>query len=187
MRNPSFITISPGFCILIAFSLLVLPIQWVLGWLLAAAVHESFHLLMLNLLRVKVYSVRLEGFGTIISTDSMDPIHEFLCAIAGPIGALTLLLFIRVYPQLAISALFQSVYNFLPFYPFDGGRALKSALQCKYEELRAERITTVIAGIALGVLIVGGLIVAVWYRLGFIPVLLSVFPVAYCKNSLQRK
>ena len=187
MRNRFSITISPFFYLISAISLLILPIQWVIGWMLAAIVHELFHLIMLKLLNVSVYSIRVSGFGAVISSDSMGAIQEFLCAISGPVGALVLVLLIRIYPQLAVSAMVQSVYNLLPLYPFDGGRALKSILSHLYDKSHGDAIYKLIA---LGFLIslsVTGIFLSIRYGLGIFPILFLVCGIisAHIKNSLQ--
>ena len=133
-RN-NFITLQPSFLILLAFCLIFLPINWFLGWLLAATVHEFSHIIAIKILRVQVYEVIVRSNGALIRTGPMSPATELVCVIAGPVGALSLLLFSKHLPYAAVCALMQTAFNLLPIYPLDGGRALK----CFFKLLKVEK------------------------------------------------
>jgi Zn-dependent protease len=66
-----------------------------------------------------------------METEFMQPRQEMLCALAGPLGGLSLLFLLRTFPEVAICALVQSVFNLLPVYPFDGGRALLAIIRIR--------------------------------------------------------
>lgn len=139
------VTVRADFCILVALSLFVFPIQWVFGWIIAAFVHELFHLLMMLILKVNVFSVSLRASGTIIESNSMTSFQELLCAIAGPLGGLTIMLLKVIFPPASVCAAVQTVYNLLPIYPLDGGRAVKCAAACMFGDKKAEIISKVIS------------------------------------------
>ncbi len=123
------IKISPAFCLLIAMMLLCLPLKWLLGAVLAAAFHELCHITAIYLLGGRVDTFALGQRGAVLDMMPLPPWKELLCALAGPVGGLLLLLFARWIPRVAICAAFQSLFNCLPIYPNDGGRAVRCLLR----------------------------------------------------------
>lgn len=122
-----------GFWLVLALMALLFPLRFLAGVLIAAAVHECGHLLAIWLTGGKVLSFRLHGGGAAIETAPMEPGREALCALAGPgLGALTILAW-RVFPELALAGLVQTVFNLIPIYPLDGGRAVRN-ICCKMRD-----------------------------------------------------
>ena len=118
------VTCSPGFLPYLALLLLSVPLR-VLGALgLAACVHEAFHLLALWLFGDAVEEISVGILGAKIKTGPLLPLQEFFCALSGPLGGFSLLLFARWMPLTALFGLIQSVFNLIPVYPMDGGRAV---------------------------------------------------------------
>jgi len=120
------VTIDYSACFLLAFLLLVLPIKWVVAFLLAVFVHELCHYAALKLRLKRVNSFHIGICGMEMETESLSYGEEFMCAIAGPIGGLLLLAVYQYFPELSVCGLFQSLYNLLPIFPLDGGRAVRS-------------------------------------------------------------
>ena len=119
-----------GFWLVLGLMALLFPLRFLAGLLLAAAIHEGGHLLALRLTGVRVRRIELRSGGARIVTDPMEPGKETLCALAGPAaGALTILAW-RVFPELALAGLGQTVFNLLPVYPLDGGRVMRN-ICCK--------------------------------------------------------
>ena len=115
-----------GACLLFALLLLTLPLPWVVASLCAAAFHELCHILALVLMHRPIVGIRIGTRGAQILTTPMGPKEELLCAAAGPLGSLFLLLFLRQLPRLALCAGIQGLFNLIPLYPMDGGRILRS-------------------------------------------------------------
>lgn len=109
-----------------AFLLLVLPVRWVFGFFIAAAVHELCHIGMLHIFRKNPLQLWVSPGGMKMDVPELSPVQEFFCTLAGPIGGLLLLSLGRWYPELALCAGVQSCYNLLPLYPLDGGRILRA-------------------------------------------------------------
>jgi membrane-associated protease RseP (regulator of RpoE activity) len=124
------VTITPGFLIQLAAAILLLPVNWVIGWLLAAAFHEFCHYIALCYNGVRVFSIKIGFSGAIIETEHMQPKQELFSALAGPLGGFLLLIFLQIFPRIAICAFIQSLFNLLPIYPFDGGRAIRAMIAC---------------------------------------------------------
>ena len=123
------LVIKPGFLIYLALLLLLLPLHWLLAWFFAACVHEICHCLLLKKFRISVRGLIVDYSGAVIQTDAMEPWQEMISALCGPLGGLCLLLVRKWAPMIAVCALVQSVFNLLPIYPLDGGRAARALME----------------------------------------------------------
>ena len=112
-------------CILWALLLVTVPLPWLVSAWVAGFLHELCHLLALILTGAPVHSIRIGFRGAIIETGSLDSEKELLCAAAGPLCSLFLLLLIRHFPRLALCGAVQGIFNLLPVYPMDGGRIVR--------------------------------------------------------------
>lgn len=120
------VRIDASFYLGMSAYLLLMPLQWVAGAVLAAAVHELGHIAAIRACGGTVYELRLTVFGARIETRELPGREGLLCALAGPGAGVLVCLLWRVFPQAAVCALVQTVFNLLPIYPFDGGRARKA-------------------------------------------------------------
>lgn len=133
--------ISAQFLIMLAAAAFILPWRWLIAMLTAATVHEMGHLALLRIEQVSVdrLTIGLSGARIIVAPLSLR--QELLCACAGPGAAAMLIGLGKYYPELAICAFVQSVYNLIPVMPFDGGRIFQCALRGLFPQFIAERIT----------------------------------------------
>ena len=118
--------ISAGFYIASALAVLVLPWNILGAFLLAAGFHELCHLAALKCCAVWVQQIKLGAFGAKITTGILMPEQELICAAAGPMGSLLLVLLVKRMPLTAIFGLVQGIFNLLPIYPLDGGRVVRT-------------------------------------------------------------
>ena len=131
------ISADRGFFPVLALMLLLFPLRFLVGVLLAALIHELGHLLALKLAGGRVLSIRLRSFGARIEAAPMSPGRTALGALAGPAaGALPIFAY-KTFPELALAGLVQTVFNLLPVYPLDGGRALRN-ICCKIRDFRIQ-------------------------------------------------
>lgn len=167
------IRIRPSACILTAALILLLPLDWLLAALLAAAVHELGHLAAIHAFGGHLEFISIGGLGTQICTGPLANRTEFLCAAAGPIASLLLLFPCRLFPKLALCGLIQGMFNLIPLRPMDGGRMLLCALR-RFCPRRAERVLVFVQCLLLCSFLVLSLFLSVSRNGGFLPVLVCL-------------
>lgn len=163
------VSVKPAMYIVLPAAMLLLPLRWVLAWIVAVAVHEFGHYLALKLCRVPVYAIEIAPTGVKMVTGELRGREALLCALAGPIFGLSLTLFAKFIPCTAFCAFLQGMFNLLPIYPLDGGRALRAVLQkiCR----NPGRVETGVAVIfAIGLVILG-----LYVKIGIIPLIIFLF------------
>ena len=127
------VRIEAGFWIVLGLMVLLFPVRFLLGVVLAAFIHETGHILALRLTGGRLLSVQLHAFGARIEAVPMEPGRAAICALAGPAaGALTLFAW-RWFPELTLAGLVQTAFNLLPIYPLDGGRVVRN-ICCKLRD-----------------------------------------------------
>lgn len=175
--RPHPIDLRPGFFLLLAVSLLVFPLPWVVAWLLAVLVHELSHLLAAWLSGAPVLGISLGGGGMEIKTGPLDPRQTFFTAMAGPVGSVFLIFLAPWLPRVAVCGFFQAFYNLLPIMPLDGGRALRAVL-CRFLKNGGS--------VAAGVERAAVALVAAVCVYGFLRLNLGIFPLALCLVFLYK-
>ena len=121
--------------------------------------HELSHSLVAKTKNIKVESITLFFFGGVagISSEEMKPSSEFQMAIAGPLFSLVLagifyLIYINDGNSIVTAITFYlyqlnlilAVFNLVPGYPLDGGRAFRAILYAYYKDLK--KATKIAAG-----------------------------------------
>lgn len=126
MRNFGVKTeISAHVLIYLALAAFILPLRWLGALLIASAVHEAGHLLLLKIMNIPIGKLSIDLTGAKIHIGDLSYGQELLCACAGPAAGGLLVFCGELYPELAICAFVQSIYNLLPILPYDGGRVLR--------------------------------------------------------------
>ena len=127
MRLPR-IEISAGAYLGAALAVLMLPINWLAGWLIAVTVHECGHITAMWLCHIPIREIEIGPFGAKISAPELTPKQELMCAAAGPMCSFLLIVTAGWFPAAALIGTVQGLYNLLPVYPLDGGRIARAIL-----------------------------------------------------------
>jgi len=169
----SILDITPGAYACLAMVLMLVPLRWVLSLLIAAAVHESFHIGMIHLMGGQITSIRIGAAGAQIQVYPLPVWREILCAAAGPLGSGLLILSVKWLPEIALCGFIQALWNLIPLYPLDGGRIISGIIWIMSPNC-AEKITKWIRLTVIGLTIVACVCAVTWLRIVFWPVAILV-------------
>lgn len=136
--------VHPGIPILLGAALVLIPIPWLLAWMAAVAAHELSHILAVRLLGYEIRGFQIKGTGMMLQTDVTDPVKTMICAMAGPLGGLALLILRRVWPMAAICGIIHALFNLLPIRPLDGGTIVECGLRLFLKPENAESVLSAI-------------------------------------------
>lgn len=157
----------------IAVGILVIPLRYIISWLIAAAVHELFHLFALYLVREPVYAVEIDMLGARIKTGPIQPWKECVCSVAGPLGSFLLLFISRWFPLIALCGCVQGICNMIPLYQMDGGRAVRCFLSLLIPDNLAHSISVILHFFVSSTVSILGLYCWLRLSLGPLPFLLA--------------
>jgi len=177
------VSVSGGACVLFALMLLVLPLQWLLAAVLAALFHESCHALAVLLFGGRIRSLHITAGGAKMVAAQVAAGGEWICALAGPVGGLSLLLFARWIPRVALCAAMQSLWNLLPIDPLDGGRVLRCWTERMLPANRADGLCKSVAAFCSALLVGLGIYGSLFLHLGLLPLLPGVFSLLGTKSG----
>lgn len=183
----TFLDFRADFFLGLSVAFLILPLRLTLAWVGAACVHEAAHYLVLLLCKTEVYRIKIGLGGAFMETSPMSCNVELLCALAGPVSGLMLLLLVKWLPTLAVCGCLQSAYNLLPVFPLDGGRVLKCIMKRTNLPSGLYRVIEIIV---FTVLVFGALYLTFRLLLGPLPLIgvtiLFIKVKFSCKQDVQR-
>lgn len=162
---------------------LILHLDWLFGAFFAALFHEVCHIAAISLVGGSVLEIHIGPCGAVIDTCDLSKSGEFWCALAGPAGSCALILFCRWCPILAVCGLVHGIFNLLPVYPLDGGRALRCSLEILLPD-HAGVFCGYIECFVLLLLLVSSIWAARYLNMGFFPV---VFALLLILKAIIRK
>ena len=167
------IRVQPSAYFLLAEWILLLPLDWLIAALLAAAVHELGHLAAISVFGIRPEFISIGDAGARICTKPLDGRTEFFCAAAGPAASLLLLSLCRFFPKLAICGMVQGMFNLIPVHPMDGGRMLSCALR-RLCPRRAEGILHVVQNLILCIILALSVMMAMDRKTGLFPIFVCI-------------
>lgn len=165
--------IEGSVCVWAVICIFILPLRCLIAMILATAVHEFGHYILLRLMKVPVFQIRIGAGGMVMESGAMTSGEELLCALGGPAAGLILLFFARWLPMTALLAAAQSIFNLLPVYPLDGGRILHAAASILFGEHRRWVICHFVERVAVLCLVILCAAGTFLLKLGIIPLVLA--------------
>lgn len=186
-NNKRVIHIAPSVYIVLALSILLLPLQWVTAWAIAAMIHEAGHLIVSLLCGAKIRGISITPGGAVIETDMLTPWKRLLASISGPAAGCCLLPFVKYIPLCATFAFVHSIFNLLPIGDLDGAEILRTVLRMVCSREQASQISHVTDIAVRAVLISISLIVAWKLSWSFAGILSVLLLVRSKKKSLQTR
>ena len=165
--------LAPGFAAALCLLRLLAEPRVFYAFLAAAAAHEAGHVMAIYLVGGRVTGIRLGMCDAKIETRGLGYRQEIFCALAGPgMSVLVCLALRKAYATCAAISLLLGLFNAMPVYPLDGGRALRAGLCLVLPLGRAEAVSN-IAGLAVCAAgLAGAVFCARADGLGFAPVAL---------------
>jgi len=167
-------SLSKTVYIYFALLLLLVPIRLLFAAAVSAAIHELFHIAAICFMGIQIHSIHIGVRGARIHTEPMTGKEELLCSLAGPLSGFLLLFLFRRMPVIALTGAIQSLYNLLPLYPTDGGRALQCCAKLILPHGAADKMIYTAEIITLSAVMALGVYGSVWLRLGILPAALAV-------------
>jgi len=177
------IIVKPDAYFFCALVLLLLPLQWIPAILLSSAIHELFHYVALRLCGEQVYALTIGAGGAVMDTTGLSNRKGIICTLAGPASCMFVLLFYRWFPRTCLCSVIHSLYNLLPVFPLDGGRAMR----CLAQGLSGHPgLAVLIENTTLVLIALSAVYAACILELGVLPLLFACMMVVKAKkNSLQ--
>lgn len=162
--------LAPGFAAALCLLRLLAEPRVFYAFLAAAVAHEAGHVMAIYLVGGKVIKLRLGMCDAKIETQGLGYRQEIFCALAGPgMSVLVCLALRKAYATCAAISLLLGLFNAMPVYPLDGGRALRAGLCLVLPLGRAEAVSN-IAGLAVCAAgLAGAIFCARAYGLGAAP------------------
>ena len=143
--------VQPQFFVTLAVAFLLIPLPWMIAWMIACIIHESGHYIAIRIAGKRIYSLTITGRGILMDTEPLGNL-EWFCALAGPVAGLGFLAFYRRLPRIAICCLTQSAFNFLPLCALDGEHVLAGLLQLVFTNKTVQicmRVVSAVFGMLL--------------------------------------
>lgn len=140
----------------------------------AAVVHEAGHYIALRALGGRVKTLRISLTGLALECSERSYVGDIITALAGPAASIALAAasslvgkmfdFTAAYHAAGLS-LVLGIFNLLPAYPLDGGRAIYAAAALMFEFRIAEAIRRVLCAVTTAALfVVGGIMLCKTYN-----------------------
>lgn len=161
------VSIKSNTYIYLTVLLLIMPIQWIISWLVAVTIHELCHFLAVKLCGGKVYKLEIGLGGANMICSTLSDKHRVFAILCGPLGGLVLGCFGRWFPRVALCSFFLSVYNLYPILPFDGGRLLRI-------KIKSDRVFNLLQRILILIVVFAAAFATFYLHLGVLPFAIAI-------------
>ena len=161
--------------VFLALLCLMVPLNWLFAAFLAAAFHELCHILAVQAFGGQIRDIRLGGKGAVLDAAPLSPGRALAAIMSGPAGSLSLCLLAPLFPRLALCGIVQGLFNLLPVYPLDGGRALACLSEMLFPPELAGKICHWVKWIVCFLVFAAGFWGTFLAKLGILPLFGTLF------------
>lgn len=162
-------------CFCAALCILFLPLDWFCAAIFAAAVHEICHYIAVYILGGNIHKIKIYWTGAVMESGTLSPWQELLSILAGPFGSLGLLTIYTWHPQTAFCGLIQGLFNLLPLFPLDGGRALDCIARILFSPKISKRICFFTEVITISVICITSICLCFFLDAGICPLIITAY------------
>ena len=151
-RDKVTVRITPFAYIVLALSVIILPIDWIFAWVLAILIHEMSHIIAVICCGGRVRNICISHQGAQIKTDNLTPAQQIISILVGPMAGALLVFLVRWTPKLALCGVIQSAFNMLPLSMLDGGQVIHAFLRLRLSDTSTNHVCAQIDRITSAVL-----------------------------------
>ena len=151
------VIVDPRRYILFAVLLFLVPLPWMIAWVIAVTFHEICHLAAVKAFGGKIQKFSFGFSGADMQCSGLAGKAYLLCVLAGPVGGLSLAFLGRWFPRVAICSWLLSIYNLLPISPLDGGQIVRTILGSRFICIIERIVLITLSAIALYMCIIAHL------------------------------
>ena len=173
-RNDLQFSVGGDALIFAALLLLIFPLKWLIAAIMAALWHEFCHYLAVKLCGGRIDMIRVAKNGTVMRSQIHNAGYELICVLAGPLGSLALILLARWIPRIAFCAAVHGIYNLMPIYPLDGGRAFHIFAESILPHNIARRVCACLEWIVRIGICAAGVLLTLRFKEGYLPIIFAV-------------
>lgn len=176
------VTVTFGFCAVLALLLSLEQGVHLLPALLACGVHESGHILAAYACGMKLEAICFSALGIRMEGNTAGISHwrRAVISLAGPFMNFSFFLPLYVLdPRASAMQLLLFLFHILPAVPLDGGAALYSMLCARWPEERAAKVITAVSAVFALLLGTFGFYVLLRSRYNFTLLFLAVYILFY--------
>ena len=185
MTHKVSVSVQPGYLLLVAIGIMILPLKLIIAWIFASFIHELGHIICIMLMKKQIYTISFGASGAIMETEQLENGQELLAALSGPLAGMLLLPLTHYIPLTAMLALAQSLYNLIPIYPMDGGRVIFGLVTHVWGADRGKKIYRIFVYSISVIILIAVVYATIRFSLGLVPLVLLLFLYVRIKSSCK--
>ena len=155
--------------------LLMIPVQWIISWIMAIIIHELCHWIAVKICGGSILHIKIGIGGAQLRCSNLSDICRLFAIICGPLGGIFVIFIGKWFPRVALCSFFLSIYNLIPLLPLDGGQIFRILI-------KSDRIFSILQNVFLLSFILLALFATFYLHLGVLPMLVMLGIYLKCRK-----